>query len=208
MLSRAEKKQRALEAAEAAKAEAEYNAKYAAKQERKKVEKMVAELDKSISTLMEKAASAKVKGYEEIYRQCLMFIKIAKGRKKQAETFLFQMDAMQEMASISKSSTEMLGSMNNIMESLGKISLDRSVISNTQASFRKAEQGLSKQSMAIDQFLGGMEMSFSDECMENDDDIENEIGNYISEKKIDSASVDATSAQSINTSYYENLLKS
>ena len=203
MLSRAEKKQRALEAAEAAKAEAEYNAKYAAKQERKKVEKMVAEFDKSI-----KAASAKVKGYEEIYRQCLMFIKIAKGRKKQAETFLFQMDAMQEMASISKSSTEMLGSMNNIMESLGKISLDRSVISNTQASFRKAEQGLSKQSMAIDQFLGGMEMSFSDEGMENDDDIENEIGNYISEKKIDSASVDATSAQSINTSYYENLLKS
>ncbi|MBO7149323.1 MAG: hypothetical protein J6V71_00350 [Clostridia bacterium] len=208
MLSRAEKKQRALEAAEAAKAEAEYNAKYAAKQERKKVEKMVAEFDKSISSLMEKAANAKVKGYEEIYRQCLMFIKIAKGRKKQAETFLFQMDAMQEMASISKSSTQMLSSMNNIMESLGKISLDKSVMHETQASFRKAEQGLNKQSMAIDQFLGGMEMSFSDEGMESEADIENEIGNYISEKKIDSASVDASSGQSDDMSYYQQLLQS
>ena len=208
MLSRAEKKQRALEAAEAAKAEAEYNAKYAAKQERKKVEKMVAEFDKSISSLMDKAANAKVKGYEEIYRQCLMFIKIAKGRKKQAETFLFQMDAMQEMASISKSSTQMLSSMNNIMESLGKISLDKSVMHETQVSFRKAEQGLNKQSMAIDQFLGGMEMSFSDEGMESDADIENEIGNYISEKKIDNASVDAGSSQSDDMSYYQQLLQS
>lgn len=188
MMSRAEKKQKAAEAAEAARAEAEYAAKYAAKQERKKVEKMVGEFDRSIVSLMQKAAAAKTKGYSEIYRQCLSFIKIAKARKKQAEVFLFQIDAMQEMQSLSKSSSEMLTSMGTIMESLGKLSVDKSVMSDTQSAFRKAQQGLERQSMEIDRFLDGMEMSFSDEeGTQSDAEIEAEIGRYMSERGIDSS---------------------
>jgi ParB-like chromosome segregation protein Spo0J len=88
------------EAAEQARQDALYEAKFAAKQERKKVEKTIDEIDKSLSGLMTKAADAKAKGYNDVYRQCVMMIKVAKGRRMQAEKFLFQMDAMQEIQNI------------------------------------------------------------------------------------------------------------
>jgi hypothetical protein len=120
-----EKKLKRQQAEEDAKANAEFEAKFAAKTEKKKVEKTIAEVDKSLQILMNKAAEAKSKGYEDVYRQCVGMIKITKGRKIQAEKFLFQMDAMQEIQNVSKNSMELLGSMNNIMSSLGKLSLLR-----------------------------------------------------------------------------------
>lgn len=58
-----ERKQREAEAAEAARADAEYEAKATARQEKKKAEKVIAEMDKSIQSFMQKAADAKSKGY-------------------------------------------------------------------------------------------------------------------------------------------------
>ena len=86
-----EKKEKAMADAAAAAADAEFQAKFAAKQERKKVEKTISEIDKSLEGLMAKAAESKSKGYEDVYRQCISMIKVARGRKMQAEKFLFHL---------------------------------------------------------------------------------------------------------------------
>lgn len=162
-----EKKKQREEAEAAARADAEFQASFTAKQERKKVEKMIAEIDKTLGEMMKNAAQAKAKGYTTSYQQYVQFIKVGRARKKQAEMFLFQMDAMQQMQSISKSSSSLLGSMNTIMTSLGKLSLDKSVMMETQRNFASTQQNLDKQSASIEQFLSGMEMS-----MPEDDDLD------------------------------------
>lgn len=153
-----EKKAKRLEAEANAKADAEFQAKYTAKQERKKVEKMVASIDGSISALISKAAAAKAKGYTQVYQQCISFIKVARARKMQAETFLFQMDAMQEMKALSENSKDLLNSMSNIMGTLGKLSLDPTVMMQTQKDLNKTQMELDKQGASIDTFLDGMQM--------------------------------------------------
>ena len=194
-----EKKQAKAQAAEAAKAEAEFQAKFAAKQEKKKVEKTIAEVDKSLQVLMQKAADSKAKGYGDVYRQCVGMIKIAKGRKMQAEKFLFQMEAMQEIQNISKSSAGLLDSMSTIMNSLGKLSIDPAAMQNTQRSFLKAQSELDKQSATIDGFVEGMTMSMpdDDELGNNfsDADIDAEIDSMILSGQISNATV-APSAKS------------
>lgn len=169
--------------AEEAKANAEFDAKLTAKQERKKVEKTVAEMDKSVSALMERAAGAKVKGYTDMYRSCISMIKVARARKRQAEMFLFQMDAMQEMQSLAKNSQELLGSMSNVMNSLGKLSLDKTVMMNSQRDFAAVQRELERQTMSIDSFLGTMEMQLPNDGFDasdlSDSSIEAEIDEFI-----------------------------
>jgi hypothetical protein len=190
-----EKKLKRQQEEEEARANAEYEAKYAAKTERKKAEKIIVEIDKSLQGLMSKAAAAKSKGYEDVYRQCLGMIKIAKGRKAQAEKFLFQMDAMQEIQNISKSSTELLGSMSTIMGSLGKLSLDRSVLLNTQKTFGQAQRELDVQSNTIEGFIEGMTMNMPEDDIlsggMSDSDIEADIDAMILGGQISSAKVSA-----------------
>lgn len=187
-----EKERQKKEAAEAARMEAEYEAKYKAKQEKKKVEKLVADIDKSLETLMQRAANAKAEGYAEIYRQCILLIKTARARKKQAKMFLFQMEAMEEMQQISKNSNELLGSINVIMNSLGKLSVDKSVMMNTQKDFMAAQRELSKQSANLDQFLSGMEMNIDDSDMDvdqfSDSAIEGDIESYMMGNQIQNSS--------------------
>ena len=135
-----EKKQQEAEAAAAAKEEAEYEAKFAAKQERKKAAKIIVEMDKSIQTFTQKAAEAKAKGYTTIYKQCVSFIRTAKAKQRQAEEFVYQIDAMLEMHNMAKNSSELLNSISNVMNTLGKISLDKSVLMANQRDFQKAVQ--------------------------------------------------------------------
>ena len=199
-----EKKEKAIADAAAAAADAEFQAKFAAKQERKKVEKTIAEIDKSLEGLMRKAAESKSKGYEDVYRQCLSMIKVARGRKMQAEKFLFQMEAMQEIQSISKSSSELLGSMSNIMNSLGKLTLDKNVMMDTQKKFMQTQQELDRQSASIDQFMGGLEMQLPDDVEVGvnfaDEDIEADIERFMIEKDIGNLSADSftSSASSVD----------
>ena len=133
--------------------------------------------------MMQKAANAKQEGFEEVYRQCVLFIKTAKARKKQAKMFLFQMEAMEEMKAISKSSNELLGSINNIMNSLGKLSIDKSVMMNAQKDFSATQRELNRQSATLDQFLSGMEMNIDDTDVSGDQfsdtAIENEISSFM-----------------------------
>ena len=93
---KAEIKKKQQEAAENAKAEAEWEAKYAAKTEKKKVQKLIAEIEQKEQALIKNAAEAKSKGYMDVYRTQISFIKVARTRKMQAEKFLFQVDAMEE----------------------------------------------------------------------------------------------------------------
>lgn len=188
-----EKREKKQQEAEAARSEAEFQAKFAAKQEKKKVEKIIAEVDRSLQTLMTKAAESKARGYNDVYRQCLGMIKIAKGRKMQAEKFLFQMEAMQEIQNISKNSMEMLGSMNTIMNSLGKLSLDPTVMQNTQRNFLKAQGELDRQSSTIDGFVEGLTMNMPDDdelgANFSDADIEADIDSMILGSQINNATV-------------------
>lgn len=190
-----EKKLKRQQEEEEAKINAEYEAKFAAKQERKKVEKTIAEVDKSLQILMTKAAAAKSKGYEDVYRQCVGMIKITKGRKMQAEKFLFQMDAMQEIQNVSKSSMDLLGSMNTIMNSLGKLSLDKSVLLNTQKNFSQAQRELDMQSNTIEGFIEGMTMNMPDDDVlsagVSDSSIDADIDAMLLGNQINNATVSA-----------------
>ena len=198
-----EKERQKKEAEEAARLEAEYEAKYKTKQERKRVEKLIVDVDKSIETMLARAASAKAEGYTEIFRQCILLIKTARARKKQAKMFLFQMEAMEQMQELSKSSSELLGSMNTIMTSLGKLSLDKSVMMNTQRDFAATQRELDKQSANLDQFLSGMEMHIDDSDMDtnqfSDEAIEEEIDAYMMGKQISSAPVKSSTVSTGNS---------
>ena len=189
-----ERKAAKLKAAEDAKAEAEYEAKYQAKMKKKEVEKSIAEIDKSLQILMQKAADAKAKGYDDVYQQCLGMVKVTHGRKAQAEKFLFQMDAMQELQNVSKCSAALLGSINDIMGSLGKLSLDRSVISQTQRDVANAQRELDMQSNTIDGFLEGLMSSLPEDA--NFADVESSIGNMALGNQINSAPAGGSSASS------------
>lgn len=119
----------------------------------------------------------------DIYKQCVSFIRTAKAKKKQAEMFVFQIDAMLEMHNIAKNSGELLTSMSSVMNTLGKISIDRSVLMSTQRDFQKAQMELGKQNSTIDNALSNMSMTIDNsEALEDisDDDIESEINSYMS----------------------------
>ena len=178
-----EKKKKKAEEEAAAKAEAEYQAKFAAKQEKKKVEKTITEIDKSIANFIAKAAEAKQKGYADMYRQCVSFIKTARVRKKQAEMFLFQVDAMQEMQNITKNSSELLKSMNTVMSTLGKLSVDKSVLIKSQKDFMTAQAELNKQTDSIGMALSSMDdfMTDSEDSSVSfaDEDIDAEINSFM-----------------------------
>lgn len=175
-----DKKAARLEAEENAKYEKEFEAKQRVKEEKAKVERLIKDIDKSLESMMQKAANAKQEGFEEVYRQCVLFIKTAKARKKQAKMFLFQMEAMEEMKAISQSSNQLLGSINNIMNSLGKLSIDKSVMMNAQKDFSATQRELNRQSATLDQFLSGMEMNIDDTDVSGDQFSDTAIENEIS----------------------------
>ena len=141
----------------------EREAAFLAKQEKKKIEKLLAEIIKAESEIIAQAAQAKAKGYGDIYRQQISALKLARARKTQAEKFLFQMDTMEKMKSLSKSSSALLGSMNTIMSSLGKLSLDKNEMKKSQQNFASAQKNLDHQSQTIEQFFSQMEMHLPDD---------------------------------------------
>lgn len=181
MFNSKEKKLQKEREAEEAKANAEFEARMTAKQEKKNVERKIAEMDKTISNMLSRAADAKAKRYDDIYRQCISMIKIARTRKRQAEMFLFQIEAMQEMQTLAKSSSELLGSMGNVMNSLGKLSLDKTAMMSSQKDFAKVQQELDRQTMSLESFLSGMETQLSDDTF----DIESDISDSSIEAEID-----------------------
>lgn len=208
------KKQMKEEAAAAARAEAEFKAKYTAKQEKRNVEKNISEIDKSIAGFIARAAEAKSKGYTDMYRKCISFIKVARMRKKQAEMFLFQIDAMQEMQSISKNSNALLGSIKNIMTTLGGLSVDKAVISAMSGDFQKTQMELDKQSGNIEMALSGLEMQMpydeDDADSLADSEIEREIDNYAASNSVDVSEKSETATEkSIDSEmdYLQSLLK-
>ncbi len=158
-----EKKLKKAQEEERAREDAEFEAKFAARRERKNVEKIVADMEKTTKSLLVKAAEAKKKGQTTVYRNYVTTIKVARARKQQAENFLAQVDVMQEMQSITNSSKALLSSMGSIMNSLGKLTLDRSAILESQRDFAATQRELDKQGMTIEQFLSGMEMNLPED---------------------------------------------
>ena len=163
------KEKRELELQEA-REQAEWDAKFAAKQEKKKISKLIEDITKSEKDIMANAAVAKSKGYADVYKQQLSALKLARARRMQAEKFLFQIDSMEKMKSIADSSTELLGSMGNIMNTLGRLSLDKDEMRKTQQNFMQTQKNLTQQSMTIEQFFNQMEMMLpeEDEFLEDD----------------------------------------
>lgn len=183
-----EKQERLNKAAAEAKMKAEIEAKIAAKQEKKKVEKIIAEIDKSEKEIIAKAAEAKSKGYTDVYKQQLGFIKVARARKMQAEKFLFQVDSMEKMKSISDSSVGLIDSMTKITNTLGKLSIDPAAMMEASKNFAKTQQQLELQGMQLEQVTSSMEAVLPDESdlsdagLMNDDVIDGEIDRYILEQ--------------------------
>lgn len=206
--------QKRAEAEEAARADAEFDAKYKAKTERKKVEKTVAESDKIVADLTAKAAAAKLKGYTDVYRSYISMIKLARARKRQAEMFLFQIDAMQTMRSLSKNSSELLRSMGEVMNSLGALTIDKTAMRESQRDFAKVQSDIDRQTASIETFLGGMELELPDgdgaEAF-SDDEIEREIDAYIASSPVKADSEESAPAHVGDTAeleYMKRLLKS
>lgn len=164
----------------------EWDSKFAAKQEKKKIEKLIMEISKSEKEIIAQAAQAKTKGYGDVYKVQLSALKVARARKVQAEKFLFQIDTMEKMKSLSDSSSQLLGSMNSIMSSLGKLSLDKDEMKRSQQNFAQAQRNLGQQAQSIDMFFSQMEMQLpdDDDMMMDDvsygnEDLEREINSYI-----------------------------
>ena len=188
-------------AAENAKFEAEVNAKIAASTEKKKIEKMVAETEKAIAELTNQAAAAKAKGYEPVYRQCVNFIKVAKARRAQAEMFLAQINMMQQMKKLADNSKTLLGSMNNVMSSLGKLSMDPEVMRNIQKDFTSAQVALDAQNDKLDAFYDGMEMVMPEDTdldveQFSDADIDAEIDSLLANNALNNAGVSSGAGSS------------
>ena len=163
MLRSKERKRLKAEAEQKAREEEEFNAKYTAKQECRKIEKTIAEMTKKEGILMQKAVEAKQKGQVTIYRNYVSGIKVVRACKQQAENCLAQVDMMQTMQSITGSTKELLGSMGNIMSTLGKITLDKTAIINAEKDFAHAQQELDKQGALLDQYFSGVEMVMPEE---------------------------------------------
>lgn len=168
-LSRKERKE--LEAQQA-KEQLEWDAKFAAKQKKKEIQKLIAEIQKKEQEIIANAAAAKAKGYNDVYRVQLSALKVARARKVQAEKFLFQIDTMEQMKSLSDSSQKLLGAMGDIMSTLGKLALDKDEMKQSQMDFANAQRNLDKQSQSIEQFFSQMEMNLPDE----DDDMMADVG--------------------------------
>ncbi len=183
-LSRKERK--ALEEAKA-REQAEWEAKYEAKNRKKEIQKLIAEIEKSERVIIANAAAAKAKGYSDVYSVQLSALKVARARKTQAEKFLFQIDTMEEMKSISGNSQKLLSAMGGIMNTLGKLALDKDEMKKSQVNFNSAQKNLDKQSMTIEQFYSQMEMTLPEEESDilgdigfSGADLEGEISSYMS----------------------------
>lgn len=179
-----DKQKQTAEELENARFEAESEAKFVAKQEKRNIERTINDIDKSIGVFVQKAAEAKAKGYSGIYQQCIGFIKAAKVRKIQAEQYLFQIDAMSEMKNIAGASKNLLKSMNNVMGTLGKFSLDKVAMMNMQKDFAKVQMELDRQSSSIENSLQGFEnfadnTDFIGDVGFSDGDIEAEINQFM-----------------------------
>jgi hypothetical protein len=208
-----EKKAKRLEEEARAKADAEYYAKREAEQQKRKIEKMIAETDKSIEELKAQAASAKANGYAPVYKQCVSFIKVAKTRRAQAEMFLAQINAMQQMKKLADNSKALLGSMNSVMNSLGKLSMDPEVMRGIQRDFDTAQMELDKQSDKIDVFLDGIDTSMVDDSeidseLFSDADIDSEIDALLANSALSNAGAPgkSDSAQDDTTAYLNKML--
>jgi hypothetical protein len=182
-LSRKEKKE--LEAQQA-KEQLEWDAKFAAKQKKKEIQKLIAEIEKKEKEIIANAAAAKTKGYNDVYRVQLSALKVARARKVQAEKFLFQIDTMEQMKSLSDSSQKLLGAMGDIMNTLGKLALDKDEMRQSQLDFANAQRNLDKQSQSSEQFFSQMEMNLPDEDDDmmadvgyGNEDLESEINSFI-----------------------------
>ena len=182
-LSRKERKE--LEAQQA-KEQLEWDAKFAAKQKKKEIQKLIAEIGKKEKEIIANAAAAKTKGYNDVYRVQLSALKVARARKVQAEKFLFQIDTMEQMKSLSDSSQNLLGAMGDIMNTLGKLALDKDEMRQSQLDFANAQRNLDKQSQSIEQFFSQMEMNLPDEDDDmmadvgyGNEDLESEINSFI-----------------------------
>lgn len=159
----------------------EFEAKYTARLERKKIEKSVAEMSLSIDTLKEKAADAKVSGMTESYHMLVDQIKVAMLRKKQAEAFLYKLDAMLEMQKLAGQSESLLKSMGVIMEAIGKLTIDESVIKKSRKTYTDITQKLDNQSKTLDKYTIAMKdaQAYEEGKDIDDSDIEKEIDDII-----------------------------
>jgi hypothetical protein len=194
---KAEIKRKQQEAIDNAKAEAEWEAKYAAKTEKKKVQKLIAEIEQKEQALIKNAAEAKSKGYMDVYRTQISFIKVARTRKMQAEKFLFQVDAMETMKSISDSSTGLLNSMSAIAATLGSLTIDKAAMMETQRNFVKTQEQLSRQNDMLEEFSSSMEMTMDEVDVSDlesgygdlDKLIENDIESFIQNSNAGNADI-------------------
>ena len=184
---KAELKKKEQEAAENAKQEAEFQAKYTAKQKKKEVLKLIEEITRKEQDLIKGAAEAKAKGFADIYRNQISFIKVARARKMQAEKFLFQVEAMETMKSIADSSSGLLDAMGAIAGTLGALTIDKGAMLEVQKNFAKTQEQLDRQNLLLDEFTSGMEMSMDSVDVSDidspglkDQDIANDIDLYIS----------------------------
>ncbi len=182
---RARKNKKELEAQQA-REQAEWDAKQAAKSSKREIAKLISSIEKNEQQIIANAAAAKVKGYNDIYRTQLSALKVARARKTQAEKFLFQIETMECMKSLADNSQKLLGSMGEIMNTLGKLTLDKNEIKKNQMDFMNAQKTLDQQSFSIDQFFSQMEAGLPDEddamMMDVDyshDDLDREINAYI-----------------------------
>jgi hypothetical protein len=194
---KAEIKRKQQEAIDNAKAEAEWEAKYAAKTEKKKVQKLIAEIEQKEQALIKNAAEAKSKGYMDVYRTQISFIKVARTRKMQAEKFLFQVDAMETMKSISDSSTGLLNSMSAIASTLGSLTIDKAAMMETQKNFIKTQEQLSRQNDMLEESSSSMEMTMDEVDVSDlesgygdlDKLIENDIESFIQNSNAGNADI-------------------
>ena len=184
---KAEIKRKEQEAAANAKQEAELNAKMTAKTKKKEVQKLIEKIGQQEQLLIQKAAEAKAKGFMDIYRNQISFIKVARARKMQAEKFLFQVEAMETMKSIADSSSGLLDAMGAIAGTLGALTIDKGAMLEVQKNFAKTQEQLDRQNMLLDEFTSGMEMSMDEVDVSDIDspglkeqDIANDIDLYIS----------------------------
>ncbi|MBO5850916.1 MAG: hypothetical protein J6R29_01120 [Clostridia bacterium] len=183
----------------------EDDAKYAAKLEKKKIEKLIIEISKTEKEIIAQAAQAKARGYGDVYKTQLSALKLARARKTQAEKFLFQIDTMEKMKTLSQSSSDLLGSMNTIMSSLGKLSLDKNEMKKSQQNFASAQKNLGQQAQTIDQFFSKMEMHLPDDedsIMEDvgygNEALENEINAYMSGGVASASNVGASQGSAVD----------
>ena len=182
---RARKEKKELEALQA-REQAESDAKYAAKIRKREIQKLIGEIEKSEQQIIASAASVKVKGYNDLYRTQLSALKVARARKAQAEKFLYQIEIMENMKTLSDSSTKLLGAMGDIMNTLGKLTMDPAMMKKNQMDFMSAQRNLEQQSFSIEQFFAQMEAGLPDEddamMMDVDyshDELDREINAYI-----------------------------